>query len=161
MNLKAGIRRAIARGKKRAAVREAVSSKRKLSAQKCEQIHTDLRMQLINRLDECFKSIVSQFPEFHAQMVASDAGWGVRLTTTPPPAKSKRGAISDGATFELLVSPLQETPILELVSKAKVRDQEVFQRSYSQPLSSADTTLLFSVIEQWCCDFVEGYVAMI
>ena len=61
--------------------------------------------------------------------------------------------------LEVLIRPFADVHILNLVAKATIRNEEIFNRSQYEPLADADVTSFRDTIDRWVLEFAERYAA--
>ncbi len=158
MDFNQRLQRAIQRGEKTRDLRGRAAAEREMSAEEIKGLHSRYRLGLVERIEDCLKKLADHFPGFEYQPVMSDSGWGARISRDDLSVERGKGA-SFYSRFEVLVSPLGTTPIIELVAKGTIRNKEVFHRRNYQQLTEADMDSFQELIDIWVLDYAELYAS--
>ncbi|MGB9688750.1 hypothetical protein [Thermogutta sp.] len=152
------LQQAIERGRRRRDMQAEAEARRAMTEQELRSRHSELRLQLTDYIEQCLRKLQEHFPGFQFETVIAERGWGAALSrddidrhTQPPQRRYSR--------IELVVRPLSEYFVLDLAGKATVRDKELFNRSFYQPLNEADLETFQEIIDKWILEFAEAYAA--
>ncbi|ASV76783.1 hypothetical protein THTE_4182 [Thermogutta terrifontis] len=152
------LQQAIERGRRRRDMQAEAEARRAMTEQELRSRHSELRLQLTDYIEQCLRKLQEHFPGFQYETVISERGWGAALSRDdidrrgqPPQRRYSR--------IELVVRPLSEYFVLDLAGKATIRDKELFNRSFYQPLNEADLETFKEIIDKWVLEFAEAYAA--
>jgi hypothetical protein len=158
MDFNQRLQRAIQRGENTRDVRGRAAAEREMSAEEIKSLHSRSRLSLVDRIEDCLRKLADHFPGFEYQSVMSDSGWGARISRDDLSVDRGRGA-SFYSRFEIVVSPLGNVPIIEVVAKGTIRNKEVFHRRNYQQLTEADLDSFQELIDIWVLEYAELYAA--
>lgn len=152
------LQQAIERGRRLRDLQAEAEARRAMTEQELRSRYSELRLQLTEYIEQCLRKLQEHFPSFQFETVISERGWGAALSrdetdrrVQPPQRRYSR--------IELVVRPLSEYFVLDLGGKATVRNKELFNRSFYQPLAEADLQAFKDVADRWILDFAEAYAA--
>lgn len=152
------LQEAIERGRRIRNMQAEAEARRAMTEQELRSRHSELRLQLTEYIEQCLRKLQEHFPGFQFENVISDRGWGAALSRDEPDRRSQPTQ-RRYSRIELVVRPVSEYFVLDLVGKATVRDKELFNRSFYQPLAEADLQSFKDVVDRWILEFAEAYAA--
>ena len=158
MDFEKRLERAIQRGEraKDAAGRE--QAERRLSENELRNLHSSLRIEISEHVEECLRKLADHFPGFRFETIVGSAGWGAKLSRDDVDFSGGQSR-SLYSRLELLVSPLGEARIAEIVVKGTIRNKEVFDRAHYQRLEEADVDSFREMVDLWVLEYAEKYAA--
>lgn len=153
------LQRAIQRGQQARAAAGRAAAARELSAEEQKSVHSRVRLELIERIEECLKKLADHFPGFVFQPLMSEAGWGAKVSRDDLAVQRGEGTKTLYSRLEMLVSPLGPAGIVELVAKGTIRNKEAFHRRNFQRLEQVDVESFKELIDLWVLEYAELYAA--
>lgn len=159
MNFDNRLQRAIQRGAQTRAELGRAAAERELSAEEQKSLHSRMRLELVEHIENCVKKLSDHFPGFQYQPVMSDDGWGARVSRDDLTVQRGEQAKSLYSRLEMFVSPLGSAGIVELVSKGTIRNKEAFHRRHFQRLDQLDADSFKELIDLWVLEYAELYSA--
>jgi hypothetical protein len=158
MNFEQRLRRAIERGEQsRDAARQA-DRQRELSAEELRNRYSHARIELTEHIELCLRRLADHFPGFAlASIVEED--WGARITRDDLRLRAGRPHAAEYSRLEVTVSPRGAADILEVVAKGTIRNKEVFNRRFYQPLRELDLDTIRDQIDLWVLEYAEQFAA--
>ena len=153
------LQRAIQRGARTRDELGRAAAERELTAEELKSLHSRLRLQLVEHIEDCVRRLADHFPGFDYQPVMSEAGWGARVSRDDLTVQRGEGPKSLYSRLEMVVSPLGSAGIIELVAKGTIRNKEVFHRRHYQRLDQLDADSFKELIDLWVLEYAELYSA--
>jgi hypothetical protein len=152
------LQKAIQRGHRRSDARAEAAHRAALTEEEFKRLHSQYRLRLSERIEECIKRLPNHFPGFRYETMYGDRGWGAACSRDD--LRLERGSRgSDYSRLEMTVRPYSHLHVLELSAKGTVRNKEVFTRTYFEPLDEADLERFLSLVESWVLEYAEMYAA--
>lgn len=150
--------RAIQRGRHAKEQRGEEAAARQLTEEELRGLHSRARLELVEHIDNCLRSISDRFPGFTFTTIANDDGWGARISRDDVQLKSgaSRTAYS---RLEMLVRPFHKAQIVELVVKGTIRNSEALNRSHFQRLEQVDVSSFTEQVDLWILEYAEQFAA--
>ena len=158
MDFEHRLKKAIERGQHRKELKGQVAAQKELSEEELRQLHSSIRLELTEKIEQGLRQLSEHFPGFRYQTVVGEDGWGARISRDD-------FAIEDGkktnvySRLELLVRPFSDTHIVALVAKGTIRNREIISRDHFQFLDKADVESYKELIELWILEYAEKYSA--
>lgn len=153
------LKQAIDRGHRLRARRDQEAARRELTQEERREIHSQIRLDLSDRIEERLRQLCDNFPGFQYETILRDEGWGARITRDDLKLDPGRQSESLYSRLELVVTPLGSTPIIEILAKGTVRNKEVFHRKHFQQLELLDPAALEQTIDSWVVEYAELFAA--
>lgn len=153
------LQQAIQRGQQLRRQRAEAEARRALTEQELRARHSELRLQLTDYIETCLEKLADHLPGFQLEPIFSERGWGSAVSMDETQFRRGSRSHSRYSRLELVVRPLSEYYVLDLVGKATVRDKELFNRSFYQPLAEADLQAFKDTVDRWILEFAEAYTA--
>jgi hypothetical protein len=158
MNFDDELKQAIERGQQRGAARKSEQAARVLTEEEFRRLHARLRLALSDHIEACVKRLPNYFPGFQYETMYGDRGWGGACSRED--LRLARGVrANEYSRLELSVRPYSAAHVLDLVAKGTVRNREIFNRNYFEPLEDADEPKFFKLIDAWVLEYAELYAA--
>ena len=152
------LRAAIERGQRRgdAAAREAAAQA--MSEEDFRRLHSQVRLELSDQIEACLKKLPNFFPGFQYETMYGERGWGGACFRED--LRMVRGArTNEYSRLEVTVRPYSALHVLDLAAKGTIRNKEVFNRNYFEPLADADRQKFSELIDAWVLEYAELYAA--
>jgi hypothetical protein len=159
MDFQERLRQAVQRGEHARDARGREEAKKALSAEDHKALHSQYRLELSERIVECLQRLADQFPGFRYESIVGEEGWGASINRDDISVGADRKAANQYSRLQLLIRPLSDAAIVELVAKATIRNREVFNRSRYQLLGQVDTESFAENIDLWVLEYAEKYAA--
>jgi hypothetical protein len=153
------LEKAIERGHRASDARAREEAEKALSEQELRRLHTQYRLELSERIENCLKKLPQHFPGFGFETVVSERGWGAAVSRDDVGVDSRGQRTNYFSRLEMLIRPVSEYYVLELNSKGAVRNKELFNRSHYQRLAEADITSFNEMIDLWVLEYAELFAA--
>jgi hypothetical protein len=158
MNFDDQLRQAIERGHKRGDSLAREAAARALTEEEYRRLHTQSRLMLSEHIEACVKKLPNFFPGFQYETVYGDRGWGgACFRDDLVISRGSRG--SDYSRLEVTVRPYSTLHVLDLAAKGTVKNREIFNRNYFEPLDQADAAKFLQLIDVWVLEYAELYAA--
>ncbi len=157
MDFEQRLERAIQRGQRERMRREDAKAAEKMSAEERKTLYSQARLELSERIEQCCRRLADRFPGFQYESILNDEGWGARITRDDLDLNRPHGATNLYSRLQLVISPLGEAPIIELVGKATIRNKEFFHRRHFQQLDQLDLESFAEMIDLWVLEYAERY----
>ncbi|MCR4413008.1 MAG: hypothetical protein NUV77_11365 [Thermoguttaceae bacterium] len=151
--------KAIERGQRASDARARAEAQRALNEQELRRLHTQYRLQLADHIDQCLQQVARRLPGFQFEPVVSERGWGAAVSRDDLELAPRHRPTTRFSRFEVIIRPMTEAYVLEIVAKATVRNKELFNRTHYQRLGEADLTSFTELIDLWVLEFAERYAA--
>jgi hypothetical protein len=152
------LQKAIERGQRRSDSRAEAARRAAMTEEEFKRLHSQFRLQLSERIEECIKRLPNHFPGFRYETMLGERGWGaacfredLRLTRT--------SRTNEYSRLEMTVRPYSSLHVLELSAKGTVRNKEVFTRTLFEPLDEADVDKFLALIDTWVLEYAELFAA--
>lgn len=153
------LQKAIDRGRRIGRQRAEAEAKAALSEAELRALHTQYRLELCDYLESCLRKLQGHLPGFRFETILSDRGWGAAVSREDFRSRSGSSSTNLYSRLELLIRPLSPYAVLDLAAKAAVRDRELFNRNFYQPLGEVDIETFRETIDRWIVEFAEAYAA--
>jgi hypothetical protein len=153
------LERAISRGDKLRENRQRVRSDQDLSDEQLHSEHSRCRLELSEHIETCLRKLADYFPGFRFETVVSEEGWGARVSRGDINLVPGRPAGTQYSRLEIVVRPFSSAHIVELVSKATIRNKELFHRNNYQFVAQVDLQSLRGMVDLWVLEYAEAYAA--
>ena len=151
--------RAIARGQDHRDEKGRELADAEISEEDLRNLHSQSRLSLSERIEECLRKLADHFPGFRYQTVVGDEGWGSRINRDDVDIGAKRRGENLYSRFELLIKPFTTTHIVALTGKGTIRNKELFHRSHYQMLSKVDLDSFGEMIDLWVLEYAEKFAS--
>lgn len=152
------LQKAIQRGHRRSDARAEAQQRATLTEEECKRLHSQFRLKLSDRIEECMRRLPNHFPGFRYETMLGDRGWGAACSRDD--LRLERGPrASDFSRLEMTVRPYSPLHVLELSAKGTVRNKEVFARNFFEPLGEVDLDRFLQLVDTWVLEYAEVYAA--
>ena len=149
--------KAIERGHRTSDERARAEAQKALSEQELRGLHTQYRLELSEHIEQCLKRLPNHFPGFRFETVVSDRGWGAAVSRDDVDLRGRGRRTSYFSRLEVVIRPISEYFVLDLMAKATVRNKEIFARNHYQRLGEVDQESFTELIDLWILEFAEKY----
>ena len=150
------LKQAIQRGKNRGLQKQDEASQKLARQEELRRLHTTLRLQLSEQIEQVVRRLVDQFPGFQFSSVYGENGWGAACTRDDLVIVSSQRQ-SKYSRFEMAVRPLSDVFVLDLQARGTIGNREKLVRSYFQPLEEVDVAHFQRLIDDWTLSYAELY----
>lgn len=151
------LEKAIERGRVRQTLQQKKAEDAKLNAEELKSLHTKYRLEFSEQIEKCIKGMVQHFPGFHVESLYGDKGWGA-ICYRDDFARLDGGRREDlYSRLEMVIRPHSDLNVLELMSKATIRNKELFNRNYFEKLEEASQETFSRYINAWVLEYAEQY----
>lgn len=159
MDFEQRLEKAIQRGQRASDVRAQAEAEKVITEQELRRLHTQYRLQLSEHIEACLRQLVSHLPGFRCDSIVSERGWGAAVNRDDLAVESPRRRSSYFSRLELLIRPVTQYFVLELIGKGTIRNKELLNRSHYQRLADVDLASFTALIDQWVLEYAELYAA--
>ena len=152
------LQKAIQRGHRRGDARAEALRHAAMTEEEFKRLHSQFRLQLSERIEECIKRLPNHFPGFRYETMLGERGWGAACFRED--LRLTRGSrTNEYSRLEMTVRPYSSLHVLELSAKGTVRNKEVFTRTLFEPLDEADVDKFLALIDTWVLEYAELYAS--
>ena len=159
MEFQERLKRAIERGEKSRNEQTQLAHDQQLSLDELKTLHSGYRLELSDHIETCLKQLADQLPGFNYQTVVNDEGWGGRLTRDDLHLSPGKSAETRYSRLEAMISPFSKSAIIELITKATVRNREIMNRKNYQKVDEFDVDSFKEMIDHRVLEFAEQFSA--
>ena len=153
------LQKAIERGRRASDARAQAEAQKALSEQELRGLHTQYRLELSEHIEQCLGKLAQCFPGFRLETVVSERGWGAAISRDDAGAEWPRSRENFYSRLEVLIRPVAEFFVLEMVAKGTVRNKEYLNRSHFQKLAEVDLDSFIELADRWALEYAELYAA--
>lgn len=150
---------AIQRGQRKNLNRQQTARESEMTAEQLRNQHNEFRLSLSDYIEAGLKKLANHFPGFRYETLYGNRGWGGALSRDD----IDRGADGKAGTFfsriEITVRPQNEFNLVNIVGKGTIRDKEVLNWNFFQPVVEAEVGTFEQRIDQWMLEFAELFAA--
>ena len=161
MEFQERLQRAVERGQQARDTRSRVAAAKALSEEESRPLHSQYRLDLSERIGEILGQLVDQFPGFQFESIVGEDGWGAVVNRDDIALSESGQATNLYSRMQILIRPFSEGRIVEMVTKATIRNREVFNRSRYQMLGQVDLESFAENIDLWVLEYAELYSAAV
>lgn len=159
MEFQERLHRAVERGQQARDTRSREAAAKALSEEESRSLHSQYRLDLSDRIGEILGQLVDQFPGFQFESIVGEDGWGAVVNRDDIALSESGQATNLYSRMQILIRPFSEGRIVEMVTKATIRNREVFNRSRYQMLGQVDLESFAENIDLWVLEYAELYSA--
>ena len=152
------LRQAIERGHKRGDQRAREAADRAWTEEEYRRRHSQLRLTLSDHIEACVKRLPNYFPGFQYETMYGERGWGGACFRDDL-VLSRGSRASDYSRLEVTVRPYSTLHVLDLAAKGTIKNREIFNRNFFEPLNEADHVKFLQLIDAWVLEYAELYAA--
>lgn len=149
---------AIKRGKSRAGKEQSDAAAEQLNAEQFERLHSKHRLAVSDHIESCVRNLADHFPGFEIETIYGERGWGAACFRSDVAFQSGRSRDSY-SRLELTVRPPSSVRVLELVAKGAIKNRELFNRNYYEPIAEVDSAKFIELVDRWVIEYAEMYAA--
>ena len=119
-------------------------------------LHERYEAGIRDRIGDCLRDLIEEFPGFDLQDVYHDKGRGYAILRDD---SLKRGGASDRyySRLEIYVHHFKEHGFLEVTAKGSIRNREKFHRTEDDRLEDLDAELFSKFIERLVLQYARDY----
>jgi hypothetical protein len=159
MDFEKRLEKAIQRGQRAGDVAAEEEARRRLNDQELRRLHGQYRLELSEHIETCLKKVPQYIPGFRLEPVVSDRGWGAAISRDDFRVRRGDGLSNYFSRLEMVIRPVSQAFVLEMVAKGTIRNKEVFSRSHYQALSDVDVASFTELIDHWVLEYAELFAA--
>jgi hypothetical protein len=152
------LQRAIQRGQRRSQAAHDAAMANALSEDELRRRHGAYRLRLSEHIELCIKKLPNHFPGFETEIIYGERGWGAACYRNDVRIEGGRRN-QDYSRLEMTVRPYSSYHVLELTSKATIRNKEIFNRNHYELIADVDLAKFLELIDIWVLEFAEMYAA--
>ena len=158
MDFNERLQKALHRGKSRNEAKQRQAAAKALSEEELRRMHSKIRLELSDHIEDCVQRVPNLLPGFQCETIFGDRGWGAACSRDDLRIQAgKRG--NDFSRLEITIRPFTEYQVVDLTSKATIRNKEVFNRSHYEKIEDVDNESFIGLIDVWVLEFVELFAA--
>jgi hypothetical protein len=152
------LKAAIERGQRRGDAAAQDAAARAMTEEDFRRLHSQVRLALSDHIEACVKRLPNYFPGFQYETMYGDRGWGGACSRED--LRLSRGVRSNEySRLEVTVRPYSSLHVLDLAAKGTIRNKEVFNRNFYEPLAEAEEEKFRQLIDAWVLEYAELYAA--
>ena len=153
------LKKAIERGERRGDKRAQETRAKELSEAECRRLHTQYRLELSERIEQCVKRLPGHFPGFQFETIYGERGWGAACRRDDFGPRQGGNRTSYYSRLEMTIRPYSSLHVLDLTAKGTVRNKEVFSRNHFEKIDDADPDNFKNLIDLWVLEYAEMFAA--
>ena len=157
MDFQKRLQDAIHRGTSRASDKKSDGSD-ELSPEKLKNLHNKYRLELSSYIDGVLRQVVDQLPGFNLETLFGEKGWGAAIFRDDLVLTRKQRE-NHYSRLEVFVRPMNEYYLVDLASKATIRNRETWNRNVFHPIIDANIETLKAQVDLWAVQYAEQYAA--
>lgn len=158
MDFENRLQKAIERGERRGQEKAEAARQKALTEEELKRMHTDMRLQLSEHIEQCLHALPNYFPGFRYETIFGDRGWGAAVRRDD--IRIVGGKRSDEySRLEITVRPFSSAMVVDLAAKGTIRNREAFTRNYYEKIEDADVQKFIQLIDAWVLEYAEMYAA--
>jgi hypothetical protein len=152
------LRAAIQRGQNRASAAARDAALKAMTEEDFRRLHSQYRLALSDHIEACIKKLPNFFPGFQCETMFGDRGWGGACHRED--LRLDRGTrTNEYSRLEVTIRPYSTLHVLDLAAKGTIRNKEIFNRNYFEPLQDANIAKFEDLIDAWVLEYAEMYAA--
>lgn len=159
MDFQQRLAKAVQRGQKTGDTRAKVEAEKAVSEQEMRRLHSQYRLELCEHIEECLKNLPRTFPGFNFEAIVDERGWGAAVSRDDVTFGRSGGRSNSFSRLEMVIRPVGKYYVLDLASKATIRNKEVFSRTHYQRLGEADLASFTDIIDLWVLEYAEMFAS--
>jgi hypothetical protein len=159
MDFEERLKRAVDRGKRRHASKEAEAEARALSDEELKRLHSQIRLDLSDHIEKCIKRLESHFPGFRTETLYGEKGWGAAASRDDLRLGDGGRRANLFSRLEITVRPFSSYHVVDLQAKGTVRNKEVLTLRHFDYIVDADLAHFIELIDSWVVDYAELFAA--
>lgn len=158
MDFEERLQRAIQRGQRRHQSSAAEARAKALSEDDLKRMHSQIRLELSEYIEQCLKRLAGHFPGFQVETLYGDRGWGAACSRDDLRVAAGRRT-NVFSRFELAVRPFSSYHVVDLQAKGTVRNRELLSRRHFENIADTDAARFKELIDTWVVEYAELYSA--
>jgi len=158
-DFEARLRKAIDRGERRSDEKRAAAARQALSEEELRRLHTQYRLELSERIEQCVRKLTDAFPGFQYETIYGERGWGAACRRDDFDSRGGSGRNNLYSRLEMTVRPHSPLQVLDLAGKGTIRNKEVFHRNFFKKLEEVDSDEFAALIDAWALEYAERFAA--
>jgi len=157
MEFEKRLERAIQRGQRSGVEHGRETAAKVGSEEDLKGLHTQLRIELSEHIEECLRRVADHFLGFKYETVFGDEGWGARISRDDVQVRAGQSPSNAYSRLQLVIRPFSSARIVELNARGAIRNKETISRSHFQFLAEADVDSFRELIDLWVLEYAEQY----
>jgi hypothetical protein len=157
MDFQKRLQDAIHRGSRRASDKKSDGTG-ELTPEKLKNLHNKYRLELSNYIELVLRQVVDQLPGFNLETLFGEKGWGAAIYRDDLMLTRKQRE-NHYSRLEIFVRPMNEYFLVDLASKATLRNREAWNRNVFHPIVDVNLETLKEQIALWAVQYAEQYAA--
>jgi hypothetical protein len=153
------LQRAVERGKRRQAAHAEEARARALSAEELKRLHSQIRLELSDHIEQCVKRLAAHFPGFQTEIIFGEKGWGAAGNRDDLRVTSGGRRENEFSRLEVTVRPFSSYHVVDLQAKGTVRNKEILTRRHYDAIVDAEPEHFKELIDAWVLEYAELYAA--
>lgn len=159
MNFDDRLQRAIERGTRTAQQRRGEEAAQAFTEEQLKRLHSQYRLPLTEHIEAGLKKLMLHVPGFQYENVVSDRGWGGAIKRDDADFGPDRTRTNLFSRLEIVVRPFSTARVLDITARGTIRNKELFQREFHQPLAAIDPDQFNERVDRWILEYAELYAA--
>jgi len=153
------LEKAIQRGQRTGSARAQAEAEKAMTEQELRRLHGQYRLELVEHLEDVLRRLGDHLPGFRFESLVSDRGWGGAVSRDNAGRQPRTGRARFFSRLEMVVRPVSDLFVLELVAKGTVQNREIFNRSHYQHLTDVNLASFRKLVDTWVLEYAEIYAA--
>ncbi|MBL8889365.1 MAG: hypothetical protein JNL67_05270 [Planctomycetaceae bacterium] len=129
-----------------------------LTPEKLKNLHNRYRLELSTYIEGVARQVIDQLPGFNLETLFGEKGWGAAISRDDLMLTRKQRE-NHYSRLEIFVRPMNDYYLVDLVSKATIRNREIWTRNVYHPLTEVNLATLREQVDLWAVQFAELYSA--
>lgn len=129
-----------------------------LTPEKLKNLHNKYRLELSSYIEGVLKQVVDQLPGFNIESLFGEKGWGAAIFRDDLLLTRKQRE-NHYSRLEIFVRPMNDYYLVDLASKATIRNRETWNRNIYHPIVDANLATLREQVDVWAVQYAEQYAA--
>ena len=140
MEFRERLEKAIERGRRIGDARAQAEAQKAVNEEELRRLHRQYRLEVSERIERCLRQVVDQYPGFRFETIVGERGWGGAVSRDDIEMQPGGSRTNYFSRLEMVIRPVSSYFVLELTSKATIRNRELFNRSHYQQVTEVDVT---------------------
>ena len=161
MRFEERLQKAIQRGEQRGEQRENKAREKSMNEGDLKTLHSKYRLALSEKIEDCLRQVPNHFPGFQFKTIYGERGWGAAVSRDDIDIGQSGQRNNRYSRLEMTIRPFSIAYVLDLASKATVRNRELFNRNHFEKLEKVDTESFEELIDLWILEYAEQYASKV
>ncbi len=124
--------------------------------EKLKNLHNKYRLELSSYIESVLKQVIDQLPGFNLETLFGEKGWGAAIFRDDLMLTRKQRE-NHYSRLEIFVRPMNDYYLVDLASKATIRNRETWNRNVFHPIVDTNLETLRAQIDLWAVQYAEQY----